>query len=145
MEHLVAIAQYVQSHILGIILAIIASFGVGFLWHGPLFGKLWMQYNKITPPKKGDMKFSMMLPGIAANTVMVFVQSAVMGRSFEILFLPSIGYALLIATILWLTFTGLAIVNSYAWEGKKIGHMILDACYYLVSMWVVAAVLYATL
>lgn len=145
MEHLIAIAHYVQGHILGILLAIVATYVIGFIWHGPLFGKQWMKYNKMTPPKKKDMKFSMMLPGLAANFVMVFVQSAVLGRSFEILLLPNIGYALLIATILWLPFTGLAIVNSYAWEGKKVGHMCLDAAYYLVSIWAVAAVLYATL
>lgn len=145
MEHLTAIAQYVQGHILGIILAILATYVVGFLWHGPLFGKLWMHYNKMTPPKKGEMKFSMMLPGLSANLVMVFAQSAVMGRSFEILLLPNIGYALLIATIFWLPFTGLVIVNSYAWEGRKAGHMCLDAAFYLVSLWVIAAVLYVTL
>ncbi|NOS67292.1 MAG: DUF1761 domain-containing protein [Candidatus Peribacteraceae bacterium] len=145
MEHLIAIAGYVQTHLLGILIAIIASFAVGFAWHGPLFGKQWMKYNKMTPPKKGEATFSMMLPGLAANFVMVFVQSAVMGRSFEILLLPNIGYALLIATIFWLPFTGLVIVNSYAWEGKKVGHMCLDAGFYLVSIWAVAAVLYATL
>ena len=145
MIHLLAIALYVQTHLLSILLAIIASFVVGFAWHGPIFGKLWMKYNKMTPPKKGEMKFSMMLPGICANTVLVFVQSAVLGRTFQIVMLPDIWNALIVATIIWLPFTGLTIVNSYAWEGKKVGHMCLDASYYLVSIWVVAAVLYVTL
>ena len=39
----------------------------------------------------------------------------------------------------------MSIVNSYAWEGKRAGHMCLDAAYYLVSAWVIATVLYATL
>ena len=145
MIHLVAISGYVQTHILGILLAIVASFVVGFTWHGPLFGKQWMAYNKMTPPKKEDMKFSMMLPGICANVVMVFVQSAVLGRTFQLVSLTHIGDALMIATIFWLPFTGLAIANSYAWEGKRFGHIILDASFYLVSLWVVAAVLYATM
>ena len=145
MEHLLGVASYVQTHIPAILLAIVASFVVGFAWHGPIFGKLWMTYNKMTPPKKGEMKFSMMLPGILANTAMVFVQSAVLGRSFQILVLNNIGDALIIATIIWLPFTGLTIVNSYAWEGKKAGHMCLDAAYYLVSLWTVASVLYVML
>ncbi|OGJ58919.1 hypothetical protein A2881_05315 [Candidatus Peribacteria bacterium RIFCSPHIGHO2_01_FULL_55_13] len=145
MIHLIAIGQYMQSHVLSIIIALLVSYGIGFLWHGPLFGKLWMEYNKITPPKKEDMKFSMMLPGLTANLVQVIVLSAVLGRTFEIVALAHVGHALLIATIIWLPFTGLTIVNSYAWEGKKIGHMALDAGYYLVSFWAIAAVLYVTL
>jgi len=78
MIHLIAIAGYVTTHVVGIILAIIVSFAIGFLWHGPLFGKQWMALNNLPQPKKEEMKFSMMLPGIAANTVMVFVQSAVL-------------------------------------------------------------------
>ena len=145
MIHLIAIALYVQTHILSILLAIVASFVVGFAWHGPLFGKQWMKYNKMTPPKKGEMKFSMMLPGLSANFVLVIVQSAVLGRTFQIVSLANIGEALLIATILWLPFTGLTIVNSYAWEGKRVGHMCLDAGYYLVSLWAISYVLYVTL
>lgn len=142
MLHLIAVGTYIQTHLFAIILAIAATYVIGFIWHGPLFGKQWMAYNKMTPPKKEDMKFSMMLPGLSANFVMVFVQAAILGRALELVALGGIGDALIIATILSVPFTGLAIVNSYAWEGKKPGHMLLDASFYLVSLWAVAAVLY---
>lgn len=145
MSHLLAIGQYVQSHVLSIVLALVVSYIIGFTWHGPVFGKLWMQYNNLTQPKKEDVKFSMMLPGLCANFALVTVQSAVLGRTFEILNLPNVGQALLIATVLWLPFTALTIVNNYAWEGKRVGHMALSAGYYLVSIWAIAAVLYSTL
>ncbi len=145
MVHLIAIAGYMQTHVLSIVLALLVSYAIGFAWHGPIFGKLWMSYNNMKAPKQEDMKFSMMLPGLSANFVLVVLQSAVLGRTFQILNLPTIDQALLIATVIWLPFTGLTIVNSYAWEGKKVGHMCLDAGYYLVSIWAVAAVLYATL
>ena len=86
-----------------------------------------------------------MLRGIAANTVMVFVQSAVLGRAFQILVLPNIGYAFIIATILWLPFTALTIINSYAWLGKPVKLMVFDSAYYLVSLLAIAVVLYVTL
>ena len=145
MVHLIAIATYVQTHILGVLLAVIASFVIGFLWHGPLFGKQWMKYNKLPMPKKEDMKFSMMIPGICASLVMAFIQAAVMGRTFEIVALAGVSQALLIATILWLPFTALTIVNEYTWAGKSAGHMCFDALYNLASMWAIAGVLYATL
>jgi Protein of unknown function (DUF1761) len=145
MIHLIAVGTYVQTHVAGIILAILVSYVIGFVWHGPLFGKQWMTLNKIPMPKKEDMKFSMMLPGLSANLVMVFVQSAVLGRAFQLVSLANIGEALIIATIIWLPFSALLLVNIYAWGGKPVKLMLLDCGHALVSMWAIAAVLYATL
>lgn len=145
MQHLIAVGTFVQGHILSILLAFVFSFIIGFVWHGPLFGKQWMAYNKITPPKPEDVKFTMMLPGIAANFVMVFVQSAVIGRALEILTLTSVVDALIIGLIFWLPFTALVIVNAYTWEGKKIGHMCLSAGYELVITLMISATMYYTL
>src|SRR3989344_5553029 len=142
MIHLIAIGSYVQTHVVGILIAIAVSYAVGFAWHGPLFGKQWMEANNIPMPKKEDMKFSMMLPGLSANLLAVFVQAAVMGRAFQILEMPSIWHAFIITTIFWLPFTGLTILNSNAWLGKPKRVTMLDAGYYLVSLWAIAAVLY---
>ncbi len=145
MIHLIAVAQYVQTHALGVVLAIAASFLIGFLWHGPLFGKQWMKFNNIAQPKKEDIKFSMMLPGIGASLLMAFVQSAVIGRTLQIVSLTGVGQAMLIATILWLPFVALVILNEHTWAGKSFAHTCYDAAYNLASMWAIAAVLYVTL
>ncbi len=145
MEHVLALVQYAQTHVLAILACIILSYIVGSVWHGPLFGKQWMAYNKITPPKKGEMKFSMMVPGLVASFFHMLVLSTVMGRTFQLVALTNVWQALLIAFILWLAFTGLAFGNSYAWEGKSKGHWAISAGYYLVMMLASAAILYATL
>lgn len=145
MEHLIAIAGFAQSHFFSIALCVVASVAIGFTWYGPLFGKIWMKEHGITPPKPEEMKFSMMLPGISANLVMVFVQASVMGRAFQILELRNIGYAFIIAVIFWLPFTLLPIVNSNAWLGKSWKVTALDAGYNLASLLATATLLYATL
>ena len=145
MIHLIAIGTYVQGHLVGILLAILATYVIGFLWHGPIFGKQWIALNKMPTPKKDYMKFSMMVPGLTANFVMVFVQAAVLGRTFQIVSLAHIGEALIIATIIWLPFSALLLVNIYAWGGKPVKLMVLDSAHALVSIWAVAAVLYVTL
>ena len=145
MIHLLAVIQYVQTHVLGVLLAVAASFAVGFLWHGPLFGGQWMKFNKIAMPKKEDVSFSSMLPGIGASLLMAFVQAAVLGRAFELVALAHVGHALVIATIVWLPFTALVLANEYAWLGKSFAHICFDAAYNLVSLWAIAAVLYVTL
>lgn len=145
MIHLIAVGSYVSTHLVGILLAIVATYVVGFIWHGPLFGKQWMALNNMTPPAKGEMKFSMMMPGLTANFVMVFVQAAVLGRAYQILALSSIMDAFVIAIIVWLPFTALSLVNTNAWLGKPWKLTVLDVGHYLVSILAVAAVLYATL
>ncbi len=145
MIHLIAVGTYVQTHLVGIALAILASYVIGFIWHGPLFGKQWMALNSIPMPKKGEKDFSMMCPGLTANFVMVFVQSAVLGRAFQLVSLANVGEALIIATIIWLPFSALFIVNIYAWSGKPVKLMVLDSAHALVCMWAIAAILYATL
>ncbi len=145
MIHILAVAAYVQTHILGMLLAIAATYVIGFLWHGPLFGKQWIKLNKMPMPKKEEMKFSMMLPGLSANFLMVFVQSAVLGRALQILSLHNVGDALIIATILWLPFSALLLLNIYAWGGKPMKLWLLDSAHALFSLLAVAAVLYVTL
>jgi hypothetical protein len=68
--------QYMATHPFSILMALVASYFIGFMWHGPLFGKMWMDCNNMPMPKKEDMKFSMMLPGLSANFVKVIVRPA---------------------------------------------------------------------
>lgn len=145
MEHLLAVWNYVATHPLGVVLAIVASFVVGFLIHGPLFGKTWMKLNGIPEPKPGDVSFAQMVPGIAASILMAFFQVAVLGRTFEIVALTGIVQALLIATVIWLPFTFLALANEYLWAGKSWKNVAFDGVYNLLSTWTIAAVAYLTL
>lgn len=143
MEHLSALGTYVQSNMLAILLSIVVGMAIGFIWHGPLFGKPWMKYNKLTPPKKGEATLGMMMPGLIAGVVMLFVQATVMGRTFELVSLTGIGQALLIAVILWVPFTGLVNINANAWLGKSWGQTALECGYNLVTMLATAAILYS--
>lgn len=142
MEYVSASFAYVQAHVLAVIVALVVSYIIGFVWHGPLFGKLWMGYNKMTPPKPGEMKFSMMTPGLLANLVFMIALCGVLGITFAAFGITTLWGALMISKCLWFAFIGLSMANSYAWEGKKFGHWLLDAAYYLVIVEVTAAILF---
>jgi len=145
MEHLIAVGTYVSTHIFGVLGAVVASFVVGFLMHGPLFGKTWMKLNNIPMPKPGEFTVSKMIPGILASIVMPFFQVAVLGRTFQIVALTGIAQALLIAAIIWFPFTALVFVNEYMWSGKTWKHVAFDASYNLLSTLAIAAVAFYTL
>jgi hypothetical protein len=145
MVYLIALGQFAQTHILGIVIAILVSYGIGFMWHGPLFGKQWMALNNMKAPAKEDVKFSMMVPGLSTNLVLVVVESVVLGLVFQILGPANVGEAVFIAIVLWLPFSALLIVNIYAWGGKPVKLMLLDSGHALVSVCAVAAVVFGTL
>lgn len=67
-------------NILAILVAAAAMFVVGFMWHGPLFGKTWMRLAKVTPT--GNEKFSDMIPQMGwnylANVVVAWVFAAML-------------------------------------------------------------------
>ena len=70
--------------VLGIVLAALATFIIGFLFHGPLFGGLWMKLADIHPT--GNEKMSDMLPQMFWNIVVNLITASVMSLIFWILF-----------------------------------------------------------
>jgi hypothetical protein len=62
-----------------IVIAALANFIIGFLFHGPLFGKQWMKLANIHPT--GNEKFADMIPQMVknflANLVFAYVLSII--------------------------------------------------------------------
>jgi hypothetical protein len=54
-------------NILAVLIAAAAMFVIGFLWHGPLFGKTWMRLAGVIPT--GQEKLSDMVPQMVWNYV----------------------------------------------------------------------------
>jgi len=71
-------------NIAGIVLAALATFIIGFLAHGPLFGKLWMRLAKVQPT--GNEKFADMLPQLGWNFLVNLLTASVMSLLFWIIF-----------------------------------------------------------
>lgn len=56
---------------LAVLIAAFANFFIGFMFHGPLFGKLWMKLANIRPT--GKEKMSDMFPQMISNFVVNFI------------------------------------------------------------------------
>lgn len=69
-----------QINFWAVLVAAIANFVIGFLFHGPLFGKTWMRLANVTPT--GNEKFSDMTPqmlkNLLANIVFAYVMSTML-------------------------------------------------------------------
>ena len=125
-------------NILAILVAALAAFILGFLWHGPLFGKVWMRLSKITPT--GKEKLSEMWPQMISNYLANVVMAVVMWGTFWLVFAsplmgaPTWYRGAIVAAWLWLGF----IVSSSAPEvilmGKSFKLWLFELSSSLVSL-----------
>lgn len=67
-------------NIIAIVVAAVAAFVIGFLFHGPLFGKLWMRLADVHPT--GNEKFSDMWGQMALNLLANIVTASVLSLIF---------------------------------------------------------------
>ncbi len=118
---------------------------LGFLWYGPLFGKMWMKYNGFT---KEDMEKAKKEQGMMmAKYGMMFVASLVL--AYFMSWLVGVGGAMdwvtgaMIGAMAWLGFTATVQFSGWLFSGKKTGAFLIDTGYYLVSFVVFGALLAA--
>lgn len=70
-------------NLLSVFVAAIAAFIIGFLFHGPLFGKLWMKLANIQPT--GNEKLSDMVPQMLKNFFANIVTAYVLAMFISII------------------------------------------------------------
>lgn len=125
---------------LAVLVAAIAYFALGALWYSPLFGKKWIQYQNI------DMNDPNIKKGVAG----------IMGGSFILMLLATIGLAILVARIplnggvmsglklglsTGLLFSATAISITYLYIKKPIGLHFIDGLYHVVGQIIAAIIL----
>jgi hypothetical protein len=144
MIHLQALGQFIVHHPFALLACMIAFMLIGFLWYGVLFMKPWAKMTGMD--KLSDKaRQKMMLPTMLVSLATAFVQSVVMGRTFEILDMSHWAYPLVIATILWFPFTFMVMWQNYAYTLKPIKLLLIDSGYMLVSMWAMAGILHSAI
>lgn len=126
---------------LAVLAAAVANMVIGFLWYGPVFGKIWVKLMGFTPEKMEEMK------------------KKPMGKSYAIMFISSLVMAYVLAYFLaaldvsdtfgavqfvfwaWLGFIATVVVSTVLWEGKSWQLYFFNVAYYLVSLSAMAKIL----
>ena len=94
-------------NVLAVLVAAIASFVLGFLFHGPFLGRVWMKLAHIHPT--GNEKFSSMVPQMIWN----FVANLVTAYVLAVIYLFASSSQYVSAVDLW----GGVIVAVWLWFG----------------------------
>lgn len=127
-----------------VLVAAVAAFIVGFMFHGPLFGKLWMKLADIHPT--GKEKFSDMIPqmlkNLLANIICAYV--LVMFIFTTASYYNNVGNVIGgmgIAFWAWLGFVVTSTSMDVIWMGKSKNLWLFEVVSSLVSFLVMGAII----
>ncbi len=141
-----------EINILGIILATIVSMGIGMLWYGPLFGKIWMA---LVNKKLEDLEakptdyLSNIIAGIISAFVISLLYSYISTASAFFALSQAFGASetsailsgewslwlimLFIPFVCWTAFTLPVSINRIIWEGGRKKLVALNAAHQFVT------------
>lgn len=132
-------------NILAVIVAALAAFILGFLFHGPITGKLWMKLADIHPT--GNEKLSDMIPqmiwNLISNLVMTLGVAVIYAFAVTSPSLSDCGLwgAVLISLIVWLGFLVTSSSIEVIWMGRKAKLWLFESACSLVVMFVVGVII----
>ena len=122
---------------------------LGFLWYGPLFGKLWMSLSGMTPEQIAACKEKGGESGMGKSYALMFIGSLIMAYvlGHALIFASTYLHASGISAGLtagfwnWLGFIAPVTLGSVLWEKKPWKLWILNNAYYLVLLSIMGVIL----
>lgn len=132
-------------NLLAVVVAAVAAFIIGFLFHGPFFGKIWMKLANIHPT--GKEKFADMIPQMAwnlvANLVTAYVLAVIYLFSADSPYLSGSGAweGIVIGVWLWLGFLVTSSSISVIWMKASVKLWLFEAVASLVTMVAMGAII----
>lgn len=127
---------------LAILAAALASFIVGWLWYGPIFGKAWIKLSGFSSEimqsqeKKRQVKRGYLI-SFLGSVVMAYVLAHLAG----LLVVIDLSGAWRLAFWLWLGFFVPSQLATVLWEEKPAKLYFINVFYYLASLYAMTAIL----
>lgn len=124
---------------IGIIIAAIVGMAIGFIWFGPLFGKLWIKLSKFSQEDMDKVKAE----GMKKTYLLAFLTVLIMAWGLNALianFASSMSEALRLGFLAWLAVVVPTMANSVLWEGKNKKLFLINIAERLVTILVMSAI-----
>ena len=135
-----------EINIVAVLVAVVATFFLGFLWYTPLFGKVWakeMGFDANVKPTGGQMTRGLIL-GLVGNIFLAYVFAHnIMAWTFvpEAEAMTVAGKVFSAVFFTWLGFYLPVDLNTVAWEGKSWKLFAINTSYLFVMLLVAALIL----
>ena len=129
-----------------VILSAVASMIVGYLWYGPLFGKMWMELSGKSMDMMNDPAMKKVaMRGYAIQFVgsllMAFVLAHAIVFAGAYLKVSGISAGLQGAFWNWIGFIAPATIGMVLWDGKPWKLWFINSGFFLVSLLVMGIIL----
>ncbi len=132
-------------NVYAVLVAALVPMALGFLWYGPLFGKMWMQLVGFTEQSLAKAEERNMLWVVLLQFLGALSMSFVLAHwlVFAGAFLQTGGVIAALANVfwIWLGFIVPVTMGAFLWEAKSWKLWALNASYYLVSLVCMGAIL----
>lgn len=135
---------------LAVLVSGISAVVIGFLWYGPVFGKVWMKEVGYTdadataarndPAKMNAMYRSYALTALA-GLAMAFILAHFISMAPLVLGMTGLSGGMAVAAMAWIGFIVPISLNSVLWEGKSSKYWLVVAGYYLFTLLVMSTIL----
>ena len=126
---------------LAVIVAAIASFIIGWIWYGPLFGKAWMRINKIGPKEMAEAKKRGMAKPLIVSIIASLLMAYVLALFVNFGGAASAMIGITVGFWIWIGFLITTRIDPVLWKGEPIGSYLIDIGQKLISLIVIGAIL----
>lgn len=123
---------------LAVLVASLCSFVVGWLWYGPLFGKVWMKLNGFSKEniKEGGVSMPIiMITNYIATFLSAFALAMFLGNKSDLVFGIFAGFMI---AIFWIATSRL---NDVLYERKPFGLFLINVGYNLAIYILMGAII----
>ena len=118
---------------LALIVGTIASAILGFVWYGPLFGKIWQKHVGLPQEFFEEQKKKGSGRTIALNLLSQFITACVTLTLLRMLGVTTVIGAWEILTLVWLGFSFPVELGNILWTGKSGSLLYINTAYRLLS------------
>jgi hypothetical protein len=135
----------VPVNYLAVVISAVAAMVLGFLWYGPVFGKMWAHemgwtHEAMEAAKRKGMTLQYIVQALGA-LLMAFVLAHSLIFAASYLHVSGISAGLQAAVWSWLGFIVPVTLTSVLWDGKSWKLWGLNTGYYLVTLCVMGIIL----
>ncbi len=130
----------VTINYLAVLVAAVASMVVGFIWYGPLFGKVWMG---LTGKRPEDAKGPDAMRGYAVSFIAALITAYILSHLVDYAGAKTYQEGAVAGFWVWLGFVATTMGVNYVFSGKPLKLYLIDAGNQLVSIAVMGAIVAA--
>ena len=127
---------------LPIIVASVVAFGLSSLWYSPiLFGKEWMESQKLSPTDLKAIKTKNVLRSYLVQFIFTLITFSVLGFIISMTDVISGTDGAFIGLLVWLGFIIPSALSSLLWKKESLTLVLIDSINYLLILTVGGAII----